>query len=165
MVKHACVIAARCTAMRRNCGRSERAKKFARTTDKANVARMGGARPCSRNHPRRSRAHNLPIGTLHYSCLQLQPANQPGAPRRVQPRRDASYSLPPHLRATAAPPQKPAALRAVRAPLFASVKFSCSPRGGFELTINFGRTRRSFPFGTAPVSGRPRRFRSVTNKI
>lgn len=23
-------------------------------------------------------AHNLPIGTLHYSCLQLQAANQPG---------------------------------------------------------------------------------------
>lgn len=28
--------------------------------------------------PRRPGAHNLPIGTLHYSCLQLQAANQPG---------------------------------------------------------------------------------------
>lgn len=29
-------------------------------------------------------------------------------------------------------------------PLFASVKFSCCPRGGFELTINFGRARHPF---------------------
>ena len=33
-----------------------------------------------RNQPRRPGAHNLPIGTLHYSCLQLQAANQPGPP-------------------------------------------------------------------------------------
>lgn len=34
----------------------------------------------ARNQPWRPGAHNLPIGTLHYSCLQLQAANQPGPP-------------------------------------------------------------------------------------
>lgn len=33
-----------------------------------------------RDQPRRPEVHNLPIGTLHYSCLQLQAANQPGPP-------------------------------------------------------------------------------------
>ena len=33
---------------------------------------------------RRPEAHNLPIGTLHYSCLQVLPANQPA--RRYLPR-------------------------------------------------------------------------------
>lgn len=101
------------------------------------------------NHPRRSPAHNLPIGTLHYSCLQLQPANQPDAlPRLV-------YIL--HAHPTSFPPAVPlAAFRHTalltlpslvtrsHSPLFASVKFSCCPHGGFELTINFGRARHPF---------------------
>lgn len=39
-------------------------------------ARRGGERGCVRlDDP--DGAHNLPIGTLHYSCLQLRTANQP----------------------------------------------------------------------------------------
>lgn len=59
-----------------NDGKSSREQRI-KGQDGAQVdeERVGGG-----NHPRRSRAHNLPIGTLHYSCLQLQPANQPGAP-------------------------------------------------------------------------------------
>lgn len=39
-------------------------------------ARRGGERGCVRlDDP--DGAHNLPIGTLHYSCLQLRAANQP----------------------------------------------------------------------------------------
>lgn len=60
--------------------------------------------------------------------------------------------MPPHTchRRTTNPPTT----RRSRAPLFASVKFSCSPRGGFELTINFGCAQHPFPFGVASVSDR-----------
>lgn len=66
-------------------------KKLARTQrDIKGQKRTWGAREEERAellaqpHRRRSRAHNLPIGTLHYSCLQLQPANQPGpSPARI----------------------------------------------------------------------------------
>jgi len=92
------------------------------------------------------RTHNLPIGTLHYSCLQLQSANQPDA--LIPPlRRHASSPLPsakPHARIPSlhtVTVEPPTLLRA-RTLLFAPVKFSGSPRGGFELTINFGRARR-----------------------
>lgn len=79
---------ARCVAI---AGGERMQKKLARTQrnikgQKRGCGRgSGGGRPsCSRNHRRRSRAHNLPIGTLHYSCLQLQPANQPGpSPARI----------------------------------------------------------------------------------
>lgn len=42
----------------------------------------------------------------------------------------------------------------LHAPLFASIKFSCSSRGGFELTINFVCAGASLPLKTVPINGR-----------
>lgn len=134
--------------------RSREKKKLART--QRNIkgrgcgrGGAGGGRPsCSRNHRRRSRAHNLPIGTLHYSCLQLQPANQPGSsPARILSPAPVHCCIPPiHPWFL---PRCP-----LHAPLFASIKFSCSPRGGFELTINFVCVGASLPYKTVPISDR-----------
>lgn len=110
--KHACVI----VATRRDCRPRTRKKMFARTVRTA-VEGPGRGLLCSRDHPRRSRAHNLPIGTLHYSCLQLQPANQPGAPPRPAPRASCPSSSP--LPCRCAPPHiQPRQRRAARAPRY-----------------------------------------------
>lgn len=57
----------------------ERAEEGQRTKGRGTRdewARRGGERGCVRlDDP--DGAHNLPIGTLHYSCLQLRAANQP----------------------------------------------------------------------------------------
>lgn len=95
--KHACVIAARCIARdasrlqaARECKKSWRGHttKYKRTGADAGAtwrsAGVNGRVASATTAGRRSRAHNLPIGTLHYSCLQLQPANQPGpSPTRI----------------------------------------------------------------------------------